>query len=363
MKQQTLMIVFHDMRLGGIQIKIIDIIKYYRQHFPKTKIILCLRKRQGIFLKKIPSGTTIIAPTFYTRHFNMTWFIFWLIGKIHTSKPTSILSFMDLGSIPTLVALKFLPWIKPHHTIGEDILTSKYVFTETFPSLRRFLIKYLYPFASNILVQTPIQKKDLEKIIYNSTPNSKIISTPNWLPLNFPPNKIVPYKKRLVDILFIGRIDHQKNLPLFLEIVSEVKKYIPKIIAYIIGDGDQKNNIKKLIKKYHLQKNVYIKSPTLNPEKYYSNSKVFLLTSDYEGFPLTLMEAISCGCLPVLRNIPEISQFFTKDKSKIIFSTEKEAVNLILSNLKKPQTKYIKPYLKTIIENQQKHFRNYIKYF
>jgi glycosyltransferase involved in cell wall biosynthesis len=360
---QTLLIVFHDMRLGGIQRKIIDIVNYHQKYIPRTKIILCLRKKRGIFLKNIPKNIEIISPNFYTRHFNMTWFTLWLIKKIIIIKPTQILSFMDLGSVPTLIALSLLPWIKPRLTIGEDILTSKYIYTESFPLLRRLLIKWLYPKADTILVQTPIQKIDLEKIIYNSIPCPKIIASPNWLPLDFPPKKVIVMNKRFIDILFVGRIDDQKNLALFLKIISLAKLKIPNIYANIVGDGDHKDKIVKLIKKLHLQKNVIIIKPTLNTIPYYSNSKIFLLTSNYEGFPLTLMEAVSSGCLPVLRNIAEISQFFTKDKSKIIFDTETEAVNLILNNLKKPNKIYIKPYFNKILKNQQKHITEYVKYF
>lgn len=360
---QTLLIVFHDMRLGGVQRKIIDIINYHQKYIPSTKIFLCLREKQGIFLKSIPNNIEIISPCFYTRRFNMTWFTFWLIKKIFIIKPTQILSFMDLGSIPTLIALKLLPWIKPIHTIGEDILTSKYIYTESFPFLRKILIKWLYPKADTILVQTPIQKIDLEKMIYNAISNSKIVASPNWLPLDFPPKKNTTKDKRFIDILFVGRIDNQKNLPLFLEIVRQVKKTFPTVIAFIVGDGDQKNNIKKLIKNFNLQKNVYIKKPTLNPGQYYSSAKIFLLSSNYEGFPLTLIEAISSGCLPVVRNIPELSQFFKKDRSKIIFDNSQEASKITIDLLKNPNSDHLKSYLNIILCEQKKHISDYIKYF
>jgi len=361
--KQILLIVFHDMRLGGIQRKIIDIINYHQKHLPDTKIILCLREQQGIFLEQIPKNIEIISPSFYTSRFNMAWFTIWLIKKIATIKPTQILSFMDLGSIPTIITLKLLPWIKPKLTIGEDILTSKYIYTESFPPLRKLLIKWLYPRAHTILVQTPIQKKDLEKMIYQSIENSKIIVSPNWLPSDFPPKKNISQNQRSIDILFVGRIDNQKNLPLFLEIIKQVKEKNSHITAFIVGDGDQKNNINKLIKKLDLQKNVFIKKPTLNPSQYYSQSKIFLLTSNYEGFPLTLMEAISSGCLPIVRNIPELSQFFTKDRSKIMFNTRLEATKIIINLLQKPQTNHIKPYLDKILTDQQKHISTYIKHF
>ncbi len=364
MNSQTLLIVFHDMRLGGIQRKIIDIINYYQDHFPHTKIILCLRERQGIFLKQVPKNVEIISPNFYTRRFNMTWFTLWLIGRLNNIKPTQIMSFMDLGSVPTIISLKLLPWIKTHLTIGEDILTSKYIYIESFPPLRRLLIKWLYPHADNILVQTPVQKKDLEDMIYSSHPNSQIITSPNWLPLAFPPPKITPQNQRDIDILFVGRLDHQKNLPLFLDIVSLVKVQYPKLKVYFVGDGDQKNNLKKIINRLHLRQNVFIQKPTLDTISYYSRSKIFLLSSNYEGFPLTLIEAISCGCFPVVRNIPELSQFFTTNRQKIIYDNPKQAANIIKNILEKsPNSGYLQPYLNKILKNQQKDISAYIKYF
>lgn len=358
------MLVFHDMRLGGIQRKIVDIIKFHQQHHPNTKIILCLRERQGIFLKKVPKEITIISPNFYTRRFNMTWFTLWLIKIFHTHHPTQVVSFMDLGSIPVLIALRFHPFLRPQHTIGEDILTSKYIYTESFPPLRRLLIRTFYPLAHTILVQTPVQKRDLEMMIYQGKPQIHIISTPNWLPLDFPPKKITPINKRQNDILFVGRIDDQKNLPLFVNIVSRVKRSIPNIKATIIGDGPKKTLIQSQINKLGLQKNITIHQPTLETLNHYNNSKIFLLTSDYEGFPLTLIEAISSGCHPVTRDIPEVTQFFKTNQDQIVFKNEKQAVTIIQNILQgKYSSNYLTPYKNLIIKQQQNYISACIQHF
>ena len=206
------------------------------------------------------------------------------------------------------------------------------------------------------------QKIDLENIIFKSLPNKKIVISPNWLPLDFPPPQIISQKYRHIDILFVGRIDDQKNLPLFLKIVSLVKKDLSNIVVKIVGDGNDKVKVKKLINKLSLENNIEIIKPTLNTTHYYSNSKIFLLTSNYEGFPLTLLEAISCGCLPVVRDIPEISQFFNTNRSKIIFNNSAEASKIIINLIKDHNPAYLKPYLKIILKNQQKHISDYIKY-
>lgn len=356
-KKNNFIIVFNDMGLGGIQRKIIDIISYTQNNYPNTSIILCLQRRKGIFLKQVPKNVTIINPPFETPRFNNLWFIFWLTFIFHKHHPGHILSFMDLSSIPSLIALKFLPLQKPYLTVGEDILTSKYVYIESFPKIRLKLIKKFYPQANSILVQTPIQKNDLHQIIGNS---NNVIVSPNWLPLAFPP-KNIDKSKRDIDILFIGRIEAQKNLKKFVHIVKKLSFNFPKINSVIVGNGSESKIIKSLIKKLGLQKNIKIYPTTSNPQKFYLRSKMFLLTSDYEGFPLTLLEAVSCGCYPIINNIPEIRKFFNYQPNKFIFKNTTQAVENITKQILNPNYKQLKYYQNKIIKSQNKNISLFVK--
>lgn len=355
--KKKLVIVFHDMTLGGIQRKVLDIIDYVGKKYPEIKIVLFLQNKKGIFLEKIPKNIEVRSPKIHTKRFNMLWFIFWLMWQFAKEKPTRILSFMDLGAIPSLIALQFVFWIKPKVIIGEDILTSKYVFTETRPLLRLKLIKYFYPKTDLILVQTLIQKNDLEKIIGNNVNN--ILVSPNWLPLDFPPKNGT--KKRDIDILFLGRIEAQKNLTKFVGIIKSVSKDFPKVKTVIIGDGSEKKVIQQLIKTLKLENNIKILSPTKTPNQFYLRSKIFLLTSDYEGFPLTLLEAVSCGCYPVLNDISEIHDFFEKDGKSILFEDELSATKIIRKNLLTTNQNLIKFYKNKIIKLQQKNIDFFVK--
>jgi len=355
-KKNSLMIVFDDMALGGIQIKILDLIKKITKDHPKIKIIICLRYKRGFFLKKIPKNIKLISPKFHTNRFDLFWFIFWLTFQVFKFNPNKILSFMDLGSIPSLIAKKILFLKKINITIGEDILTSKYVYIESFPKIRLKLIKYLYPKANQILVQTPVQKKDLHQIIGHS---DNISVSPNWLPLNFPP-KIKRLKKE-IDILFIGRIEAQKNLKKFIYIIKKLSLTNPKIKAVIIGNGTETKNIKKLVIKLKLKNNIQILPATSFPQKFYLKSKIFLLTSNYEGFPLTVLEAISCGCYPVVNNIPELKKFFKYQPNKFIFKNQQEAVNIINEQLLKPNYKIIKFYQNNIVSSQNRNISLFVK--
>lgn len=336
-KNKKIIIIFRDMGLGGIQRKIIDIIEIIQKKHPEFDIVVCLRHFKGIFLKKIPKDITVISPSINSSlpHFDSVLFSFWMIYTILKFNPTHILSFMDFCSISTLNALQMLFWKKSIKvSIGEDILTSKFIQNENkMPKIRFKLIKFFYPKANKILVQTKIQKDDLVKILGKKN-SSKIIISPNWLSLGFPPKSIIS-KTRPTDIVFIGRIEPQKNLPKLINVVKLVSEKYPNLNVKIIGSGSQLKIIKKLIKKQRLENIISILPPTIHPEKFYQESKIFLLTSDFEGFPLTLMEAISCGCYPIVNNIPEINPFFDKNSKQIIFSKIKTAAKLIDNILSK----------------------------
>jgi glycosyltransferase involved in cell wall biosynthesis len=234
---------------------------------------------------------------------------------------------LDLGAIPSLLAAKCIFWRKIPIIIGEDILTSKHVYTETFPEIRLWLIAKLYPYATRILVQTKVQKNDLDAILKTKDPTLVRVS-PNWLPLDYQPVSTVPEKD--IDILFVGRFDPQKNLYLFLDIISKLQKNIPHLNVVMIGDGPDRPGLVRYVKKHKLP--VRFIASTLDVRSYYLRSKTFLLTSNYEGFPLTILEAISCFSIPILRDLPEIITFFGQD-CPLVFHQSQQAVSLLAKYL------------------------------
>lgn len=95
-------------------------------------------------------------------------------------------------------------------------------------------------------------------------------------------------------ILFVGRLSVEKNIPRLLKVAKALKNMIPEIVLDIYGTGDIKESIEKEIKNLKLENNVFLKGFTADKEIYH-NYSVFVLTSDVEGFPLTIIEAKANG--------------------------------------------------------------------
>jgi len=143
--------------------------------------------------------------------------------------------------------------------------------------------------------------------------NKKILYIPNGIDVNLFDN-ISTQKFKNPTLIFVGRLHHQKNLKTLLQAVELARKDIPDIKLLIVGEGSQKEEIKRLIKKLHLQKIVKLSGKVTgrNLIKLYKSSHLFILPSIYEGQPLSLLEAWAAK-LPVIVTKTGDCQYLVKD--------------------------------------------------
>lgn len=66
----------------------------------------------------------------------------------------------------------------------------------------------------------------------------------------------------------------------------------------IVGDGPTLNDLKEEVHRLGLKRVCF--TGFCNPLDYYNRASLLLLTSEFEGFPLVLLEAMSNGCIPVV---------------------------------------------------------------
>ena len=76
---------------------------------------------------------------------------------------------------------------------------------------------------------------------------------------------------------------------------AQIAKEFPNENLLIYGSGELKQNLQKLIENLNLQKRVFLMGTTDKVEEVLSKAKIFVLSSDYEGMPNALMEAMTVG--------------------------------------------------------------------
>ena len=106
------------------------------------------------------------------------------------------------------------------------------------------------------------------------------------------------YKKKSLKILTVGRLTAQKDHITLLKSLNMIKNN-KKWKCTLLGDGPKCNQIKFLAKEYGLQDRVIFKGFIDNVGSFLSDSDIFVLSTNWEGLPITLIEAAAHG-LPII---------------------------------------------------------------
>lgn len=104
-----------------------------------------------------------------------------------------------------------------------------------------------------------------------------------------------PPDKREKIICAVGRLTEQKRFDLLIDAFSQIAEKIPDYNLIIFGEGELRDSLEKQIKKLNLVNRVFL--PGTNPEavKVINRASAFVLSSDLEGMPNALMEALAMG--------------------------------------------------------------------
>lgn len=129
---------------------------------------------------------------------------------------------------------------------------------------------------------------------------TKTVVIPNFSP--FYPQQ--PSNCENKKAIFVGRMNEQKGLEYLVETWSRVYKRHPDWSLHIYGDGEQRELLLSLIKKAGVSDVVYVNQATKQIIEKYLESSIYVMTSRYEGFPMVLIEAMSCGLPVVSFNCP-----------------------------------------------------------
>lgn len=106
-----------------------------------------------------------------------------------------------------------------------------------------------------------------------------------------------------IDLIFIGTIYELKGPDRFVNIVAELKNEFKNIKAVMLGDGKMKDKITELIRVKELNQNLELTGYVPNANEYLQRTKIFVQPSRTEGLSTAMLEAMACGCIPVVSNV------------------------------------------------------------
>lgn len=155
-----------------------------------------------------------------------------------------------------------------------------------------FLMRSLYPRADGFIFQTQDAKKYFDGIIKS---NSAII--PNPINEDFVIDRFKGERKKV--IVSVGRLAEQKNHALIIDAFSKISEKFNEYKLLIYGEGALRNKLEEQIISLGLNERVILCGNVKNLRENIYDSSLFIMSSNYEGMPNALMEAMSIG-LPVI---------------------------------------------------------------
>lgn len=132
-------------------------------------------------------------------------------------------------------------------------------------------------------------------------------------------------------IMFVGRLEREKNLEFLLRAFKNVSKSVENARLVLVGDGGEKKNLEKLAKQLELDNVTFMGTVSHNkiPEVL-SCADVFALCSWYEAGPIVIEEAIACGVPVVSADVGRVKEFIVNEfVGRIVEKDENEFVKAI----------------------------------
>ena len=183
------------------------------------------------------------------------------------------------------------------------------------PGLKSFAFLYAGIKANKILTVSDSIEKEF---IFSKFIKNKIMCIGNPINTQEILDKIKGFKiEKKYDICCVARITEQKNPFKFIEIIKNLTETNESIKAIWVGDGKLKEEVNKKIKEEKLEKNIQLVGFQKNPYIYMAESKVFLLTSDWEGFGLVAVEALTLGLPCVASNVGGLKEIVNNKCGKL----------------------------------------------
>lgn len=148
---------------------------------------------------------------------------------------------------------------------------------------------------SDVIVTLSRGDIDMLNRLIGITKKTKIINIPN--PNTFDQiNTISEPKKKI--LLYVGRLEKTEKEPLrLLKIWNILHKKHPDWQLKIVGDGEERNAMKNYVESQKIN-NVFFKGRKVDVSKYYREASFVCLTSNFEGWGMSLTEGMQYGCVP-----------------------------------------------------------------
>lgn len=160
-------------------------------------------------------------------------------------------------------------------------------------------------------------KNESEKaVIYNYIDSNRIIEKSK----EGQAEEIIKGKE--INIVTVARLVEQKGIDRLIKVHSKLIKEGKKHNIYVIGEGPERTRLEEIIQKEQCQETIKLLGAKENPYPYIKKADYFALLSNYEGYPMVLLEAQILGKYILITDTAAKETIKEYEESKIFENTE-----------------------------------------
>lgn len=221
-----------------------------------------------------------------------------------------------------------------HHTYHQQV---SHIGSQFWKSIFLPFEKRTYQLADRIVTVSQATKDAL--VQRYEIPEEKVTIIHNAVDTNRFQHLDTPRKP--YSLLYVGRIDKRKGIEFLIRSMPLVREQIPDVQLLIGGRGNYLQKMKTLVDRLHLERNVtflgFVPDDQLN--ELYNGAQCVVVPSIFEGFGITVIEALAAGTRVVGTDVDGIREILQSGEygRLVPYGNHRALANAIVAELKEPK--------------------------
>lgn len=296
-------IFIQDLGFGGTERMMVQLAKGFSESGMAVDLVLV--RKSGEFLDIVPPAVRTIQ----LESQRTSRSVFALARYLRKERPYALLSALTHVNVAAVLAGRLALGrtrivVSERSSISQETATIK----NRLDLLSRRLVPYLYPRADAITTVSLGAAKDLAAYCGLPLERIHVINNPVVSPELLRKSQEDPAHPWLEPgqpplALAVGRLWPEKNFEALVRAFARISEDVPGRLM-ILGEGKQRAPLEALIAELKLQDKVQLPGYVANPYAFMSRVSVMALTSNWEGSPNVLVEAMACGTAVLSTDCP-----------------------------------------------------------
>lgn len=297
LKERTKLLFVCGSLVGGGAEKILA---YLVNHFDKTRyeVKLIILERKLDYLKEIDPAISLecLDKTSWRGMFKI---VFELSRRMRSYRPVAVVGVLNYVNIVIMLA-KMISGVRPRMILCEHLHLHDYFPKTLFGHVKKGLMRFTFRRADAIVTVSASMKANLEEeyginpaqiqVIYNPIPIDEIVEK-SRAQVEHPFFEAGKYTV----VISAGRLVKQKRFDRLLLAFSRAKEKRPDLRLIILGKGELEKDLKEMAAFLGVENEVAFVGFQANPYGWLAQAHMFAMSSEREGFPNVLIEAMACG--------------------------------------------------------------------